>query len=63
MDMFILLLKSFIKSFVSTYFDIYPKLPNRYIPIVKSALKYLENECKGIQKKFDLPYTPCIYRV
>lgn len=61
--MFILLIKSLIKSFVSSYFHIYPKLPYRRIPIVKSALKYLENECKGIQNNVHLPYTPCIYRV
>lgn len=54
--MFILLIKSFIKSFVSTYFKIYPKWPYRYIPIVKYALKYLKNECKGIQNNFHLPY-------
>lgn len=61
--MFILLIKSLIQSFVSSYFHIYPKLPYRRIPIVKSALKYLENECKGIQNNVHLPYTPCIYRV
>lgn len=54
--MFILLKKSFFKSFVSTYFQIYPKLPYRYIPIVKSALKSSKHECKGIQNNFNLPY-------
>lgn len=56
MNMFILLLKSFIKSFVSTYFHIYTKWPYRYVPIVKSTLRYLKNECKGIQNNFHLPY-------
>lgn len=56
MDMFILLIKSFIKNFVSNYFQIYPKWPYRYIPIVKYALRYLKNECKGIQNNFHLPY-------
>lgn len=56
MDMFILLIKSFIKSFVGNYFKIYPKGPYRYIPIVKYAIKYLKNECKGIQNNFHLPY-------
>lgn len=54
--MFLLLIKSFIKSFVGNYFQIYPKWPYRYIPIVKYALKYLKNECKGIQNNFHLPH-------